>query len=103
MIYVRTKYDWMCEDTNIIGVYQVGCNDVYEKYKSFMLDKASELNLKINPHYLNVMDYENNNTHLARSEYDYKFKQWQKILRMWNIDKYICDVLKGVKVEYKVL
>ena len=103
MIYVRTKYDWMCEDTYVVGVYQVGCKDADEKYKAFMLQKASVLNLKINPHYLNAMDYENNNAHLTAQEYHSKSNQWEKTLRTWNIGKFICDELRGVKLDYKVI
>lgn len=103
MIYIKTHYDSLCEDTSVVGVYQVGCKDVEEKYKSFMLEKAKDLNLVVNPHWLNAMDYTNNNPHLSKEEYEAKCKQWKKILRQWNVSKYICEVLKGVKLDYQIL
>lgn len=103
MIYIRTKYDSLCEDTHIVAVYSVICKDVSLEYKKFMIDKAQKINLNINPHWLNAMDYENNNTHLSIDDYNIKLKQWEKILRTWNIGKFICDILKGVKLNYKIV
>ena len=101
MIYIRTDYDSVCETTSIVGVYDVNCEDVEEKYKLFMLDKASEINLNVNPHWLNVLDYELHNSHLSELDFNEKCKEWKKIRRQWNIAKYITEILKGYKRQYK--
>ena len=103
MIYIRTKYDELCEDTNVIAVYDVGFNDAEDRYKKFMIEKSIEVGININPHWLNAMDYENNNYNMTKSEYESKEKQWNKILRTWNIGRFICDVLKGYKVTYRTI
>ena len=103
MIYIRTKYDQLCEDTSIIGVYQVYSDDVEKEYLKFMLQKATELNLVVNPHWLMVMNYELHNSHLTKTEYNKKSKEWVKIRRQWNIAKFICDLLNGHKLDYVTL
>jgi hypothetical protein len=103
MIYIDTSYDSLCESTHIEAVYQVDDKDVVNKYKTFMLEKAKDLNLVVNPHWLNEMDYHNNNTHLTKQEYNRKCKEWKKVLRLWSVGKYIIEILNGVKLDYKYL
>ena len=101
MIYIRTRYDSLCETNDITGVYQVDCDDVKEQYNRFMIEKAIEINLNVNPYYLNSLDYSLHNSHLSKSEFNRKSKEWKKTRRIWNIDKFILEFLKGVKLEYK--
>lgn len=103
MIYIRTKYDELCEDVNIVAVYDVGFNDVEDRYKKFMIEKSIKVGININPHWLNAMDYTNNNFQMSISDCESKEKQWNKILRTWNIERFICDILKGCKLTYKVI
>ena len=102
MIYIRTHYDQLCETSSIVGVYQVPCKNAEEQYKLFMIEKAKEINLEINPHWLNALDYTKFNSHLSKPEFNKKLKEWSKIRRKWNISKYICEILKGVKLDYAV-
>lgn len=103
MIYIRTKYDQLCEDTSIIGVYQVYSDNVEKEYLKFMLQKANELNLVVNTRWLMVMNYELHNSHLTKTEYNRKSKEWVKIRRQWNIAKFICECLNGYKLDYTVV
>lgn len=46
------------------------------------------------------MNLQDHNNHLSIGEYGNKVKQWGKILRQWNIDKFISEVLNGTKKKY---
>lgn len=85
------------------NVWNVNSENVLESYLKFMQEKAKELNIVINPSWLNVMNYKDHNTHLSFLEYTKKEKKWCKIKRMWNVDKYIHEVLKGYKEKYKTI
>ena len=102
MIYIRNHYDRLCEDSIIAGVYDVPCKNAEEQYKLFMLEKAKEINLEINPHWLHELDYTLHNSHLSKSDYNKKVKKWHKIRRKWNMANYMCQILKGVKLDYAV-
>ena len=65
------------------------------------IEKAKEINVVINPHWLNIMNWQDHNNHLSIGEYGNKEKQWNKIKRQWNIDKFIADILKGHKEYYR--
>lgn len=82
------------------NVWSVNCSNVVEQYINFMHEKASELNIIINPHWCNIMNYEDHNSHLSIDEYESKVKQWRKIKRQWNIDKFISEILKGTKEQF---
>lgn len=99
MIYIVKKYCEIAESYIIDRLWEVNCNNVGEKYRNFMLDKAQELNISINPEYLNVVD----NSHLTLEEFAKKQKQWKKIRRQWNINKFIHEILNGTKVKYEEL
>ena len=66
-----------------------------------MHEKAKEINVVINPHLLNIMNWQDHNNHLSIGEYSNKEKQWNKIKRQWNIDKFISEILKGAKEHYR--
>lgn len=102
MIYITHKYSDISESHVINNVWEVS-DDVEKLYKEFMLSKATEIDLIINPYWYNEMNHKDNNTHLSSEEYKEKVKQWKKIRRQWNIDKYINDVLRGCKLEFKEL
>ncbi len=104
MIYVTYKNDNMFGELRVNNVWSIlkdNSEDVEGQYSNFMLEKAEKLNLVVNPHYLTAMNYEDNNTHLSKKEYDLKVKEWSKIRRMWNIDKFIADKLNGYKEEFR--
>lgn len=101
MLYITYKKSVFDEDLSINNVWNVKSDDVEQKYIDFMQEKAKELNIVINPHWLNVMAHENHNPHLSMVEYKNKEKQWEKIKKQWNIDKFISEILKGTKQNYK--
>lgn len=68
-----------------------------------MKKKAAELNIVINPHWLNIMNRQDHNKHLSIGEYRDKKRQWAKIRRQWNVDKFISEVLMGRKERFRNL
>jgi hypothetical protein len=102
MIYITYRESKFSTDQLLIkNVWQIKYDNVEEKYIDFMLQKAKEINIIVNNNWLNIMDWENNNNHLSIEVYRNKVKQWRKIERQWNIDKFISEKLKGVKENYK--
>ena len=99
MIYITQ--DFRDDYRHISNVWNVDCSDVEERYKKFMLDKADEIDLKVNPHWFDVLYHEMHNSHLTKTEYNRKSKQWKKFRKLWTKDKYIFEILKGEKLEYK--
>ena len=101
MIYITYRNSNFDNSTTVHNVWSVECKDVEEKYIDFMHDKAKEINVIINPHWLNIMNWQDHNNHFSIGEYSNKEKQWIKIQRQWNIDKFICERLKGTKEYYR--
>jgi len=101
MIYITKRYDSLCETSYINNVWEVKCDNVEELYKDFLAEKAKELDIVINEHWNNIMNRENHHPHLTEEEYKLKVKAWSKVLRQWNIDKFIGDILRGKKLKYK--
>lgn len=100
MIYITNKNGFLGEGLVVKNVWSVNCDDVEQKYIDFIHEKAKEINIVINPHWLNVMNWEDHHKYLSIEEYKFKEKQWQKIRRQWNIDKFIAEVLKGRKERF---
>lgn len=101
MIYIIQKTGDWDNNTYVESVYEAGCKDVKLSYNSFMAAKAEELHIVINPHHLNIMDFKRHNSHLSETEYRAKEKHWKKTLKEWDIERYISEVLKGKKLEFK--
>lgn len=96
MIYITYR----SSELAIKNVWEVYCQDIEEKYIKFMHVKAKEINVVIHPYWLSLMNWQDHNNHLSIGEYGNKVKQWGKILRQWNIDKFISEVLNGTKKKY---
>lgn len=47
------------------------------------------------------MNWQDHNNHLSIGEYGNKEKQWNKIKRQWNVDRFISEILKGRKRHYE--
>ena len=103
MIYITYKRSNLSESLTIKNVWLVKYNDVEERYMSFIEEKAKEINITINPHWLNIMNWQDHNNHLSIEEYHNKKKQWTKTLRQWNIDKFISEILKGTKERHRTV
>ena len=101
MIYITYRNSNFDNSLSVNNVWEVNCNNVQEKYIEFMHEKAKEINVVINPHWLNIMNWQNYNNHLSIGEYSNKEKQWNKIKRQWNVDKFISEILKGRKQHYE--
>lgn len=101
MIYITYRNSNFSETPQVNNVWSVKCDNVEEKYIEFMHEKAKEINVIINPHWLNIMNWQDHNKHLSIGEYGNKEKQWNKIKRQWNIDKFISEILKGYKEHYR--
>jgi len=100
MIYITYRNSNFDETSQVNNVWSVKCDNVEEKYIEFMHEKAKEINVIINPHWLNIMNWQDYNNHLSIGEYGNKEQQWSKIKRQWNIDKFISEILKGYKEYY---
>ena len=101
MIYISYRNSDFDNSLSINNVWEVNCNNVQEKYIEFMHEKAKEINVVINPHWLDIMNWQDHNNHLSIGEYGNKEKQWNKIKRKWNVDRYISEILKGRKLNYE--
>ena len=103
MIYVTFRKS-MFDDAQLINnIWEVKENNVPQLYIDFIHEKAKEINVIINPHWLNLMNWQDHNNHLSIGEYGNKEKQWNKITRQWNIDKFISEVLHGRKQYFNEL
>jgi hypothetical protein len=100
MIYITNEYSEFLESTSIFNVWEVEQDNVEELYKEFMISKSLILNIVINEHWLNIMDYKNHHTHLGINDYKKVKKEWNKFLELYTIDKFILDELNGKKLEY---
>ena len=100
MLYITYRLTPYNEELTIKNIWNVKYTNVEDRYIEFIHIKAIELNVVISPTWLNVMNFEDHNTHLTEVEYQKKVKQWSKIMRQWNIDKFISEVLKGYKENY---
>ena len=103
MIYISYRNSNFDNSLSINNVWEVNCNNVQEKYIEFMHEKAKEINVVINPHWLNIMNWQDHNNHLSIGEYGNKEKQWNKIKRQWNVDRFISEILKGRKRHYETI
>ena len=100
MIYITYKTSPFTGELTPNNVYNVDCKDVKQKYIDFMHQKANEINIVINPHWLNIMAREGHHDNLTLNEYFFKKKQWRKIQKEWNIDNFICKKSNGKKELY---
>lgn len=103
MIYITYRKSNFDNAPIVNNVWRVNSNNVEEKYIAFMHEKAKEINVVINPHWLNIMNWQDHNNHLSIGEYGNKEKQWNKIKRQWNIDKFISEILKGTKEHHRTV
>lgn len=101
MIYITKKYCDFTEKYKPHKVWEVDCADVENEYKLFMVSRAYELGLIISMKHLIVANYPDHHAHMFKSEYIAAEKKWNKILKQWNIDRFIADILKGKKLEFK--
>jgi len=97
MIYVTYKYCPLSEANTIKDIWEVDCEDLEQKFRSYILGKARELNLEINPHWLNVLDFELHNNHLTQEEFKAKCKVWKN---RPTLKHFIKNELEGKKVKY---
>ena len=78
--------------------------ELFKKYKDYIQTLAKEgYNLVVNPHWLNVMDYELHNSHLNKSDYNRSKKDWNKLLKTYNISNFILEELGGKELEFKTI
>lgn len=103
MLYIIQKYCYMSGHNVFDSAYEVESKNAYDEYKMFMLKKASELNIVVNQHWLNIMCYKPNNEHLTKQDYNRKQKQWKKIKKEFSFENFIINNLDGVKVEYNII
>lgn len=103
MIYVTFRNSMFDDGQLINNIWEVKENNVPQLYIDFIHEKAKEINIVINPHWLNLMNWQDHNNHLSIGEYGNKEKQWNKIRRQWNIDKFISEILHGRKQNFNEL
>jgi len=102
MVYIVEKRDEFDEGYTD-SVWEVGSEDVENKYSRFMQKKASPMGITINPHWLNIMNHEDHHSDLSEKEYKLKSKAWDKIRREWPIERFLEEVLGGKRLEFKRL
>ena len=100
MIYVTYQNSYLDGRKVVKNLWNVDCEDVEQRYIEFMKEKAREINIVINPHWLYIMNWKDHNNHLSIEEYREKEQQWAKIRRQWNVDKFISEVLRGWKERF---
>jgi hypothetical protein len=100
MIYVTYQNSYFDRRKVVKNIWNVDYEDAEQRYIEFMKEKAHEINIVINPHWLNIMNWKDHNNHLSIEEYMEKEKQWAKIRRQWNVDKFISEVLRGRKERF---
>ena len=103
MIYVTYQNSYFDRRKVVKNIWNVDYEDAEQRYIEFMKEKAREINIVINPHWLNIMNRKDHNDHLSIEEYRGKERQWAKIRRQWNVDKFISEVLRGRKERFRNL
>ena len=103
MIYVTYQNSYFDRRKVVKNIWNVDYEDAEQRYIEFMKEKAHEINIVINPHWLNIMNWKDHNNHLSIEEYREKEQQWAKIRRQWNVDKFISEVLRGWKERFRNL
>ena len=76
MIYVTYRNSYLGGRKVVKNIWSVDCEDVEQRYIEFMREKAHEINIVINPHWLNIMNWKDHNNHLSIEEYREKTKAW---------------------------
>ena len=99
MIYVTFRQSKFDNSQTIKNVWNLDIENVEELYKAFMQKHAEVMNIKINPHWLNIMNYQDHNNHLSELEYCTKCGLWQNKLEKMNIDNFISEILNGKKED----
>lgn len=102
MITITYQPSEVYEPSRINNIWKTEMDNPEELYKKHMIYYArNSLNLIINPHWLNAMDFKNNNSHLEEKEYKSSVKSYNKYKSIMTFDKYIKAVLCGEKLEFK--
>ncbi len=101
MIVITYRYDRLMETSFIKNVWEVSYSDVEKLFLTFICAEAEKREIVCNPHWKNIMNHKDHHPHLTEEEYKQKEKEWKKYLRMWNVDKYIAEILKGTKLNYE--
>lgn len=102
MIYVLFELGESYECSNIQSVWEVDVN-VQDAKREFFLNAAKQRNIVINPHWFNIMNHSDHNSHLTKIEYSKVAKEWKKFLSFWNTRKFLVDILKAKEVEFEIL
>ena len=77
--------------------------DVHEEYKRFCLNKAKQIGIEINDHWLNVMNNDIGiNESLTEEEYKQKKKEYKKFRKKNRMIKFLKENLKLEEVEFEV-
>ena len=103
MIYITNTHtgEWEDHYKSINFLWEIEGNpDVDSLYREFIMNKAKELDITINPKWLNIMNFENHHPHLSKNKYKQLDKQWSKILKKFTIDAFIKDELKGKTLDF---
>lgn len=103
MIYITIEDDHDDTGYSVSNVYEIDSDNVVEEYKLFILEQAKEMNIVINPYWLNIMNYQDHNNHLSKSEYNRKSKEWPKLRNTHTIDNYIRKQLSKKPMPYKII
>lgn len=103
MIYILESYDSTFDASIVQSVWDVDNKiDVEKEYLVYLITLAKEkLNLTINPHWGNAMNYGNHNSHMSEDEYNKAKKEWDKILQKKNLHWFLKNVIKARRLKFK--
>lgn len=101
MIYITHYYS--DNFRHIKNVWEVSDSDVKKAYNEYLQSYALFLDIVINPHWYNIMDWEKFHPELTKQQYKAKEKLWKKYLKTNNIDWFIENILNGTKLNFKEL
>lgn len=101
MLYVIEASDGFYESSHVSNVVEVESETLIEQYRAFIVGKAKEIGLTINPHWLNLMHYDIQEEPMTKTEYNRKCKQWKKMKKDLTIIKFAVENLGGKVLEFK--
>ena len=95
MIYTIIK------DEIVVSVWESTYSDLKERYSKFLMEESLKLNIVINPHWHNIMDYDKFHKHyLSLEEFKKLKKDWYNVLKNWRFEKFIELKGDGKKLEF---
>jgi hypothetical protein len=102
MIHIISTSLGFAEGSYISQVFDIeGVDDAKKEYLDFLLGEAETRGIVINPHWRNIMNYEDHHPSFSAEKYKKEAKSWKKFLKEHNIVWFIKEKLGGKEVKFK--